>query len=162
MTTVFGHPGRRFGQLAEALILALSGVLLGLAWSNLGVYLSSLIIGSHPNAAYAVRGLFLTIALMIHGFLRSYAPRLFVAVVLLIIVSVVNLLSTAKQVTSAGVTQILYPVLIATGVILVVNLLVFPEFSSRLYVHFGDFSSPSVQSPEFQVMFLKQMKKLSS
>ena len=131
MTTVFGHPGRRFGQVAEALILTLSGALLGLAWSNLGLYLSSLIIGSNPNAAYAIRGLFLTIALMVHGFLRSYAPRLFVAVVLLIIVSVVNLLTTAKQVTSAGVTQILYPVLIATGVILVVNLLVFPEFSSR-------------------------------
>ena len=130
MTTVFGHPGRRFGQLAEALILTLSGSLLGLAWSSLGLYLSSLIIGSNPNAAYAIRGLFLTIALMVHGFLRSYAPRLFVAVVLLIIVSVVNLLSTAKQVTSAGVTQILYPVLIATGVILLVNLLVFPEFSS--------------------------------
>ncbi|KAL8795626.1 MAG: hypothetical protein Q9195_001864 [Heterodermia aff. obscurata] len=130
MTTVFGHPGRRFGQLAEALILTLSGALLGLAWSNLGVYLSSLIIASKPHAAYAIRGLFLTIALMVHGFLRSYAPRLFVAVVLLIIVSVVNLLSTAKEVTRAGVTQLLYPILIATGVILVVNLLVFPEFSS--------------------------------
>ena len=86
--------------------------------------------GSNPNAAYAIRGVFLTIALMVHGFLRSYAPRLFVAVVLLIIVSVVNFLSTAKQVTTTGVTQILYPILIATGVILVVNLLVFPEFSS--------------------------------
>lgn len=130
MTTVFGHPGRRFGQLAEALILTLSGALLGLAWSNLGLYLSSLIITSNATAACAIRALFLTIALMVHGFLRSYAPRLFVALVLLIIVSVVNFLSTAKQVTISGVTQILYPVLIATGIVLIVNLSVFPEFSS--------------------------------
>lgn len=130
MTTVFGHPGRRFGQLAEALILALSGAFLGLAWSNLGLYLSSLIIASNPHAAYAIRGLFLTVALMVHGFLRSYAPRLFVAVLVLIIPSLVNLLSAAKEVTIAGLTQILYPILLATGVILVVNLLVFPEFSS--------------------------------
>ena len=130
MTTVFGHPGRRFGQLAEALILTLSGALLGLAWSNLGLYLSSLVITSNATAAYTIRALFLTIALMVHGFLRSYAPRLFVALVLLIIVSVVNFLSTAKQVTIGGVTQILYPVLIATGIILIVNLSVFPEFSS--------------------------------
>ena len=67
---------------------------------------------------------------MIHGFLRSYAPRLFVSLVLLIIVSTVNMLSTAKQVTRSGVTQILYPILIATGVIIVVNLCIFPEFSS--------------------------------
>lgn len=130
MTTVFGHPGRRFGQLAEALILTLGGALLGLAWSTFGLYLSSLIIQTNPTAAYAIRGVFLTVALMIHGFLRSYAPRLFVAVVLWIIVSVVNLLSTARQVTNTGVTQILYPVLTATGVILVVNLCIFPEFSS--------------------------------
>lgn len=130
MTTVFGHPGRRFGQLAEALILTISGALLGLAWSNLGLYLSSLIITSNATAAYTIRALFLTIALMVHGFLRSYAPRLYLALVLLIIVSVVNCLSTARQVTTSGVTQILYPVLIATGVILIVNLSVFPEFSS--------------------------------
>ena len=99
-------------------------------WSNLGLYLSSLTIEANPSAAYAIRGLFLTVALLVHGFLRSYAPRLFVALVLLIIVSVVNMLSTARQVTTTGVTQILYPVLIATGVILLVNLFIFPEFSS--------------------------------
>ena len=130
MTTVFCHPGRRFGQLAEALILALAGALLGLAWSTLGLYLSGLIIESSPYAAYTIRGLFLVVATIIHGFLRSYAPRLFLFVVLLIIPSLVTMLSTAKQVTAAAVTQILYPILIATGIILIVNLLIFPEFSS--------------------------------
>ena len=129
-TTVFGHPGRRFGQLVEALILALLGTLLGLAWSLLGLYLSSLTVAAHPPSAYAIRGVFLAVALLIHGFFRSYAPRLFLGLVLLIIVSVVTLLSTAKQVTQVGATQILYPILMAAAIILVVNLSVFPEFSS--------------------------------
>lgn len=130
MATVFGHPGRRFGQMAEALTLAVSGTLIGLAWSLLGVYLGSLIVTVNPPAAYAIRGLFFAVVLMLHGFWRSYAPRLFVGLVLLIVVSAVTLLSTAKQVTQTAATQILYPILIAAGVILVVNLFVFPEFSS--------------------------------
>ncbi|KAL8831779.1 MAG: hypothetical protein Q9191_000665 [Dirinaria sp. TL-2023a] len=129
-TTVFGHPGRRFGQLVEALILAVLGTLLGLAWSLLGLYLSSLTIAADPPSAYAIRGVFLAVALLIHGFFRSYAPRLFLGLVLLIIVSVVTLLSTAKQVTRVNATQILYPILMAAAIILVVNLSVFPEFSS--------------------------------
>lgn len=130
MTTVFGHPGRRFGQLVEALILVLLGTLSGVAWSMLGLYLSSLIFTRNPPSAYAIKGLFLGVAVLVHGFLRSYAPRLFPGLILLAIVSAVTLLSTAKQVTKGAATQILYPILIAVGVNLVVNLLIFPEFSS--------------------------------
>lgn len=131
ITTVFGHPGRRFGQMAEALILAVSGTVLGVAWSLLGLYLGSLVIKDNPPAAYAIRGAFLAIVVLIHGYLRSRTPRLFIFVLLLIIVSVVTLISTAKAVTTVGATQILYPILIAVGCIILVNLCVFPEFSSR-------------------------------
>ena len=130
MTTVFGHPGRRFGQLVEALTLLLLGTSLGLAWSILGLYLSSLTISRNPPSAYALKGVFLAVAVMVHGFLRSYAPRLFPGLILLVIVSAVTLLSTAKQVTQVAVTQILYPILIGAGVIMLVNLFIFPEFSS--------------------------------
>ena len=130
ITTVFGHPGRRFGQMAEALILAVSGTFLGLAWSLFGVYLGSLVIDQYPPAAYAIRGSFLAIATLFHGFLRSRTPRLFIFVLLMIIVSVVTLVSTAKTVTTVGATQILYPILIAAGCIVVINLCIFPEFSS--------------------------------
>lgn len=130
-TTVFAHPGRRFGQMAEALILVLGGTLLGIAWSNFGIYLGSLVMPSNPAAAYTIRGVFLAIATMFHGFLRSHAPRLFQFVLLLIIVSVVNLTSVATSVTRVAVTQILYPIFIAAGILLMVNLLFFPEFSSR-------------------------------
>ena len=131
IATVFGHPGRRFGQMTEALILALSGTLVGLSWSTLGLYLSSLLIRENAQAAYAIRALFLILAVLLHGFLRSRTPRLFVFVLLLIICSVVSLTSTATTVTKLGVTQILYPILLAIGVIILVNISIFPEFSSR-------------------------------
>lgn len=131
IATVFGHPGRRFGQMAEALILVLSGTLLGVAWSTLGVYLGSLVIEEHPPAAYAIRALFLAVVVLIHGYLRSKTPRLFISVFLLVLVSVVSLTSTARSVTRLAVTNILYPILLAAGCILLVNICIFPEFSSR-------------------------------
>ena len=131
ITTVFGHPGRRFGQMAEALILVLSGTVLGVAWSVLGIYLGSLVIKENPPAAYAIRAIFLAVVLLFHGYLRSKTPRLFIFVLLLVIVSVVSLTSTAKVVTPITATNILYPILIAVGCIMIVNVCIFPEFSSR-------------------------------
>ncbi|KAL9126974.1 MAG: hypothetical protein Q9217_004056 [Psora testacea] len=66
ITTVFGHPGSRFGQMAEALILVVS----------------------------------------------------------------VILTSTAQAVIPVVVTQIFYPILLAAVVIILVNVCLFPEFSS--------------------------------
>ena len=116
--------------MAEALILVVAGTSLGVAWSTLGVYLGSLVIMENPPAAYAIRALFLVIAVLFHGYLRSRTPRLFIFVLLLIICSTVTLVSTAKVVTPVGVTQILYPILVAAGVLTIVNVVVFPEFSS--------------------------------
>lgn len=131
ITTVFGHPGRRFGTMAEALALATVGTLVGTGWSMLGIYLSSLVFNDNPPAAYTIKGVFLLVALMVHGFLRSFSPRLFLSVLLLIIVSVVNLTSTATVVSKAMATQILYPILTAVGILLLINTCVFPEFSAR-------------------------------
>jgi len=52
IVTVFGHPGRRFGMMAEALVLIVSGTLLGIGWSTFGIYLSSLVYNTNPPAAY--------------------------------------------------------------------------------------------------------------
>ncbi|KAB8301338.1 hypothetical protein EYC80_003219 [Monilinia laxa] len=130
ITTVFGHPGRRFGMMAEALILSLSGTMLGVAWSMLALYLSSLVYDSNPQAAFTIRGIFLAIALFFHGILRSHAPRLFLMVLLLIIVAVVSMTSTATAVSTLSVTQLVYPIITAIAVLLAVNTLVFPESSS--------------------------------
>jgi Putative ER transporter, 6TM, N-terminal/Fusaric acid resistance protein-like len=130
ITTVFGHPGRRFGQMAEALILTLLGTLIGTAWSTLGTYLSSLIYGSNEPAAYTIKGLFLVVVVLTHGFLRSHTPRLFIMVLLMIIVSVVSLTGQTVAVSSTLVTTLLYPILTAVGILLIVNICIFPEFSS--------------------------------
>ena len=130
IATVFGHPGRRFGQMAEALILTVSGTVIGVAWSTLALYLGSLVHDRHPPVAYAIRAIFLGIAVILHGYLRSKTPRLFILVLLMIICATVTLTSTAKAVTTVGVTQILYPILIAVGVVTLVNICLFPEFSS--------------------------------
>lgn len=130
IVTVFGHPGRRFGMMAEALVLAVSGTLVGIGWSTFGIYLSSLIYHTNPPAAYTIKGIFLAIALMFHGFLRSHTPRLWIFVLLQIIVSVVGLTGTSTAVTASLVTVVLYPILTAVAVLLLVNTLVFPEFSS--------------------------------
>ncbi|KAK2630622.1 hypothetical protein QTJ16_001442 [Diplocarpon rosae] len=130
ITTVFGHPGRRFGMMAEALVLTVAGTLLGVGWSVLGTYLSSFVYESNAPAAYAIKGAFLAVALLLHGFLRSHTPRLFIFVLLLIIVCMVSLSGTSTAVSSASATVVLYPILTAVSVLLWVNMFVFPEFSS--------------------------------
>ncbi|KKY16868.1 putative uncharacterized membrane protein [Phaeomoniella chlamydospora] len=130
ITTAFGHPGRRFGQMVEALVLVAFGTLLATAWSALGLYLGGLLIYSNPPAGYTIRALFLVVALFLHGFFRSYTPRVFLGTVLFIIVNVVNLVSTTKTLTISNITNIIYPIFIAIGLLVCVNLFLFPEFSS--------------------------------
>ncbi|OBT85499.1 hypothetical protein VE02_07339 [Pseudogymnoascus sp. 03VT05] len=130
ITTVFGHPGRRFGMMAEALILTILGTLFGAAWSVLGVYLSSLVYPYNVPAAFTIKGVFLTLAVLFHGYLRSHTPRLFLGVLLMLIVVVVTLTSPSTTVTVGLATAILYPILTAVGILLIVNVAVFPEFSS--------------------------------
>jgi hypothetical protein len=130
IVTVFGHPGRRFGMMAEALVLAVLGLLVGVAWSIFGVYLSGLVYPYNEPAAYTVKGVFLLVAMVFHGFLRSHTPRLFLFVLLIVIVCVVGLTGTAKAYTPLLATQLLYPILTAVAVLLLVNTCIFPEFSS--------------------------------
>ncbi|KAI1081828.1 hypothetical protein F5B20DRAFT_535492 [Whalleya microplaca] len=130
MASVFGHPGRRFGQMTEVLILILLGVFVGIAWSSLGLYLSSLAYKTNVEAAWAIRAVFFALALVLHGVLRSWAPRLFMFVFFLLLVTLTILTSTATSVSTSMVTQIVYPILTASGLIVLVNIAIFPEFSS--------------------------------
>ena len=126
----FAHPGRRLGALVESLTVVLFFALLGLSWAILGVYCSSLVYDRDPSAAYAIRGVFLLFAVILHGFLRSHVPRIYVGLVFLLVAALVTLLSPQYTVTIRTVTQVLYPVLLALGVNLFVNIIVFPETSS--------------------------------
>jgi len=132
MTTVFAHPGQRLGLMVESLTLIVSGTLLGVGWSLLGLYLSSFILGPNIAAAYTIRGIFLVVAAIFHGYFRSSSPRLFIFILFALIPSIIMLLSTTRAVTRDTATQIVYPVLSAAGIALVVNVAIFPELSSSL------------------------------
>ncbi|POR33031.1 Putative membrane protein [Tolypocladium paradoxum] len=129
MVTVFAHPGQRMGVMIESLLLILLGSLLGLAWSLLGLYLSSLVEGINPPASFTIRALFLLVCVLLHGYVRSSSPRLsnFVFFLLVTALLTIQLPSTA---TASLFTTIYIPILLGGGVLLVVNLAIFPELSS--------------------------------
>lgn len=130
MASVFGHPGQRFGQLVEVLMLITTGTFVGIGWGILGLYLSSLVYPTNIEAAWAIRAIFFTLALLLHGVLRSAAPRLFMFVFFFLLINITILTSTALSISTAIVTNIAYPILTAVGIIIMVNVTIFPEFSS--------------------------------
>ncbi|KAB5577727.1 hypothetical protein GE09DRAFT_529592 [Coniochaeta sp. 2T2.1] len=131
MTAVFCHCSQRFGQMAQALVFTLIGTMLGLGWSALGMYLSGLIFKSNEPAAYTIRAIFLVIVSLVHGYVRSQSPRLFILVWLFLLTSFTTLVGTANHFTVSTATNIIYPTVTAMGVLLLVNVTVFPEFSGK-------------------------------
>ncbi|KAM5360540.1 hypothetical protein ACJZ2D_013669 [Fusarium nematophilum] len=130
MATVFAHPGQRMGTMIESLLMVLLGALLGLAWSLFGLYLSSLVFDDNEPAAYAIRAMFLLVAVLVHGYIRSSSPRIFLFVAFLLIACIIVLLGGAHEVTLTVFTNVYYPLLAGGGVTLVVNASMFPELSS--------------------------------
>ncbi|KAF7546501.1 hypothetical protein G7Z17_g8385 [Cylindrodendrum hubeiense] len=130
MVTVFAHPGQRMGMMIESLLMVLLGSLLGLGWSLLGLYLSSLLLESNQPAGYAVRAMFLLVSVLFHGYVRSSSPRLFTMVAFLLIASIIILLGSSREVTLTVFTNVYYPLLAGGGVTLFFNVCLFPELSS--------------------------------
>ncbi|KAF2971071.1 hypothetical protein GQX73_g2527 [Xylaria multiplex] len=130
MASVFGQPGQRFGKMIETLSLIALGTFLGLGWSNLGLYLASLVYSSNANAAWAIRAIFFVLAVILHGVLRSSAPRLFQLVFFFMLVNLSVLTSSAKAVALSAFKATLYPIFTAIGVVILVNITLFPQFSS--------------------------------
>ncbi|KAF4979098.1 hypothetical protein FZEAL_4634 [Fusarium zealandicum] len=130
MATVFAHPGQRMGTMIESLLMVLLGSLLGLGWSLFGLYLSSLVLDNNEPAAYAIRAVFLLVAVLVHGYVRSSSPRIFLFVAFLLIACIIVLLGGAHEVTLTAFTNIYYPLLAGGGVTVVVNVSMFPELSS--------------------------------
>lgn len=116
--------------VAETLSLIALGTLLGLGWSNLGIYLSDLADNNDINAAWAVRAIFFILAVIIHGVLRSSAPRLFQLVFFFLLISISVLTSSEKEVTLSAFKTVIYPIFTAIGVVVLVNVTIFPQFSS--------------------------------
>lgn len=130
MAIVFAHPAQRMGLMMESLLMILVGGLLGLSWSLLGLWLSSLVVHTNKPAASTIRALFLLVAVLLHGFIRSASPRLFVFVLFMLIPCVMVLLGSADEVDKTLFTGIYYPLLAGAAVLIPTNLLVFPELSA--------------------------------
>lgn len=129
MVVVFGHPGQRLGLMIESLLMILLGAFLGVVWSLLGLYLANLVFSENRSAAYAIRGVFLLVAALLHGFIRSHSPRLF-NFVLFMLVAVIITVQAPTDATVALFTNIYVPVCTGAAVSLFANLVIFPEFSS--------------------------------
>ncbi|KAM0563234.1 hypothetical protein ACHAPJ_000952 [Fusarium lateritium] len=130
MATVFAHPGQRLGTMIESLLMLLLGSLLGLAWSIFGLFLSSLAFDHNEPASYAIRAVFLVIACMFHGYIRSASPRIFLFVAFYLIACLITLLGGYHEVSLKVFTNVYYPILVGGGISVVVNLSMFPELSS--------------------------------
>ncbi|KAI1432811.1 hypothetical protein GGR50DRAFT_672215 [Xylaria sp. CBS 124048] len=130
IASVFGQPGHRFGKMIESVSSIALGTLLGLGWSNLGLYLSSLVVARDTSAAWAIRAIFFTCAVIIHGVLRSSAPRLFVLIFFFFLMNLTILTNPEKTVTLSAFKEVIYPVFTAIAVIFLVNVLLLPQFAS--------------------------------
>ncbi|KAG6011522.1 hypothetical protein E4U54_008042 [Claviceps lovelessii] len=129
MVVVFAHPGQRMGIMVEALLMIIFGFLLGLSWSLLGLFLSSLVQEANPAAAHTIRAFFLLACVVLHGFVRSSSPRLFNFVFFLLFAALLTI-QTPSSAAASLYMKVFIPVLMGGGVLVVVNLAVFPELSS--------------------------------
>ncbi|KAG6167669.1 hypothetical protein E4U35_003954 [Claviceps purpurea] len=129
MVVTFAHPGQRMGIMVESLLMIVFGFFLGLSWSLLGMYLSSLVEEASPTAAYTIRAFFLLGCVVLHGYVRSSSPRLFNLVLFLLFGALLTIQTPNVARTSLYLT-LFVPVLMGGGVIVVVNLAIFPELSS--------------------------------
>ena len=129
MATVFANAGQRTGPMMESLLMLYVGGLLGIGWSLLGLYLSSLVVDTNQPAAYTVRASFFLVSALVHGYVRSKSPRLFVFAFFMLMASALTDLGKAHSVQLTGLYWIAYPPLTAGAVLLVVNLGIFPELS---------------------------------
>ncbi|KAL6881084.1 hypothetical protein J3F83DRAFT_31680 [Trichoderma novae-zelandiae] len=128
MIIAFSHPGQRMGVVIENIIMIIFGSGIGLSWNMLGLYLASLVYDTNKAGAFTIRAFFYLACTLLHGYLRSSSPRLFLFVLSLILPAV-TVLNVPTEATPTLYTTIYVPILIGVGVILFVNISIFPEFS---------------------------------
>lgn len=128
MTVAFAHPGQRLGVVIENIIMIIFGSGLGLSWCILGLYLASLVYDDNKPAAFTIRALFYLACILLHGYIRSSSPRLFLFV-LFVMLPAITVLTVPTKATPHLYETIYAPILIGVGVMLFANVFIFPEFS---------------------------------
>ncbi|KAF3085401.1 hypothetical protein TWF103_002172 [Orbilia oligospora] len=130
IVSVFGHPGRNLGAMLETIVFALVGALVGTGWVTFASYVSDLIYRNNAENAHAFRAIILVISLLVHGYLRSKIPKIFVGVLLFLLTVIIQMTTPNFQFSAKVATSFLYPFLTGILICTFVNILVFPEFSS--------------------------------
>ncbi|EPS35466.1 hypothetical protein H072_11152 [Dactylellina haptotyla CBS 200.50] len=130
VASVFGHPGRTLGAMLETLVFALVGTLVGTGWVTLASYISDKLSHRSIENAHAFRAVMLALSMLVHGYLRSKVPKLFVGILLFLLTVIIQMTTPVFVFSHQVATAFLYPFL--TGIVLctLVNILIFPEFSS--------------------------------
>ncbi|UKZ85008.1 uncharacterized protein TrAFT101_000886 [Trichoderma asperellum] len=128
MTVAFAHPGQRLGVVIENIIMVIFGSGLGLSWCILGLYLASLVYDDNKPAAFTIRALFYLACILIHGYIRSSSPRLFLFVLFVMLPAITTLTAPTKA-TPLLYETIYVPILIGVGIMLFANVVIFPELS---------------------------------
>jgi hypothetical protein len=128
MVVAFAHPGQRMGVVIENIIMIIFGSGLGLSWCMLGLYLASLVYDTNKPAAFTIRALFYLACTLLHGYVRSSSPRLFLFV-LFVILPAISVLTVPTEATPVLYETIYVPILIGVGVMFFANVVIFPEFS---------------------------------
>lgn len=128
MTVAFAHPGQRLGVVIENIIMIIFGSGLGLSWCILGLYLASLVYDDNKPAAFTIRALFYLACILLHGYIRSSSPRLFLFV-LFVMLPAITVLTAPTKATPFLYETIYVPILIGVGIMLFANVVIFPEFS---------------------------------
>ncbi|KAL7922354.1 hypothetical protein ACQKWADRAFT_87084 [Trichoderma austrokoningii] len=128
MTVAFAHPGQRLGVVIENIIMIIFGSGLGLSWCILGLYLASLVYEDNKPAAFTIRALFYLACILLHGYIRSSSPRLFLFV-LFVMLPAITVLTAPTKATPLLYETIYVPILIGVGIMLFANVIIFPEFS---------------------------------
>ncbi|KAF3928562.1 hypothetical protein ABW21_db0209183 [Orbilia brochopaga] len=117
--------------MLETLVFALGGTLIGTGWVTLASFISDHLYVHHQQAAYAFRAVFLVLSFIIHGYLRSAVPKLFVGVLLFLLTVIIQMTTPFFVFSHYVATGFLYPFLTGIVICTLVNVLVFPEFSSN-------------------------------
>lgn len=125
------HPGRSFGKMIESVVLVLGGASIGTGYGCLWIFCAQRIrAASNERSALAFLAIMEVIMLMYFGYVRSVSERLFPFVFLTFLVVHFSFSTSAWSPISDIAKSYTAPILTSTGVSLLVNLLVFPEFGS--------------------------------
>ncbi|KAF3150794.1 hypothetical protein TWF569_004337 [Orbilia oligospora] len=116
--------------MLETIVFALVGALVGTGWVTFASYVSDLIYRNNAENAHAFRAIILVISLLVHGYLRSKIPKIFVGVLLFLLTVIIQMTTPNFQFSAKVATSFLYPFLTGILICTFVNILVFPEFSS--------------------------------